>query len=168
MPIQHILTNLNAFVAGKGYLGRVIEFTPPKIAPIVRDYKAGGMSAEVPIPMGAIEKLECSFTLTGYDPDVFAQFSVVPGRLVQLRFTGAMVDYDGTCRPIEITLRAILSYEGDAWKPHEASDLKITANAHYYKLDIDGHTIHEFDPVNMVAIINGEDQLQAMRAALGV
>lgn len=168
MAIQHVLSNLSAFVAGKGYLGRVSEFTPPKLAPIVRDYKAGGMGAEVAIPMGAVEKLEASFTITGYDPDLFAQFAVVPGRLVQLRFTGAMVDYDGTCRPIEITLRAVLAFEPDAWKPTEASDLKINAMVHYYKLDIDGRTLVELDPVNMVAVINGRDQLQAMRAALGV
>lgn len=168
MAIQHVLSNLSAFVAGKGYLGRVAEFTPPKLSPVVRDYKAGGMGAEVAIPMGAVEKLEASFTITGYDPDLFAQFAVVPGRLVPLRFTGAMVDYDGTCRPIEITLRAVLAFEPDAWKPNEASDLKINAMVHYYKLDIEGRTLVELDPVNMVAVINGRDQLQAMRAALGV
>ena len=168
MAIQHILSNLSAFVAGKGYLGRVAEFTPPKLTPVVREYKAGGMGAEVSIPMGAVEKLEASFTITGYDPDLFAQFAVVPGRLVPLRFTGAMVDYDGTTRPIEITMRAVLAFEPDAWKPTEASDLKITAMAHYYKLDIEGRTLVEIDPVNMVAVINGQDQLQAVRAALGV
>ena len=168
MAIQHILSNLSAFVAGKGYLGRVAEFTPPKLTPVVREYKAGGMGAEVSIPMGAVEKLEASFTITGYDPDLFAQFAVVPGRLVPLRFTGAMVDYDGATRPIEITMRAVLAFEPDAWKPTEASDLKITAMAHYYKLDIEGRTLVEIDPVNMVAVINGQDQLQAVRAALGV
>lgn len=168
MAIQHVFANLNAFVAGKGFLGRVAEFTPPKLAPIVREYKAGGMGAEVSIPMGAVEKLECSFTITGHDPDVLAQFAVVPGRLVQLRFTGALVDYDGTTRAIEITLRAVLAFEPDAWKPNEASDIKVNAMVHYYKLDIEGRTLHEIDPVNMVAIINGQDQLQAMRAALGV
>lgn len=168
MAIQHVLANLNAFVAGKGFLGRVAEFSPPKLAPVVRDYKAGGMAAEVAIPMGAVEKMEASFTLTGYDPDVLRQFAVVPGRLVQLRFTGAMVDYDGTTRPIEITMRAVLAFEPDAWKPNEASDLKVSAMVHYYKLDADGRTLHEIDPVNMVAIIDGQDQLAQMRAALGV
>lgn len=168
MAIQHILSNLSAFVAGKGYLGRVAEFSPPKIAPVVREYKAGGMGAELAIPMGTVEKLEASFTLTGYDPDVLNQFSVVPGRLVPLRFTGALVDYDGTTRPIEITLRAVLAFEPDAWKGAEASDLKVSAMVHYYKLDIDGRTLHEIDPVNMVAVIDGTDQLAAMRAALGV
>lgn len=168
MAIQHILSNLNAFVAGKGYLGRVAEFSPPKLSPVVREYKAGGMAAEVAIPMGAVEKLEASFTMTGYDPDLFRQFAVVPGRLVQLRFTGAMNDYDGACRPIEISLRAVLAFEPDAWKPTEASDLKITAMCHYYKLDVEGRTVHEIDPVNMVAVIDGADQLAEMRAALGV
>lgn len=168
MAIQHVFSNLNAFVAGKGYLGRVAEFTPPSLAPVVREYKAGGMGAEVAIPMGAVEKLECSFTITGYDPDIFKQFAVVPGRLVQLRFTGALTDYDGTCRPIEISMRAVLSYEPDAWKPAEASDLKVNAMCHYYKLDIDGRTLVEIDPVNMVAVIDGRDQLAEMRAALGV
>jgi len=168
MPIQHVLANLSAFVAGKGYLGRVAEFTPPKLTPVVRDYKAGAMAAEVALPMGAVEKLEASFTMTGYDPDLFRQFAVVPGRLVQLRFTGAMYDYDGACRPIEISLRAVLAFEADAWKPNEASDLKITAMCHYYRLMIDGATVHEIDPVNLVCIVDGQDQLQTMRAALGV
>lgn len=168
MAIQHILSNLNAFVAGKGYLGRVSELSPPKLAPVVREYKAGGMSAEVAIPMGGVEKLECSFTITGYDPDLLTQFSVVPGRLVQLRFTGALVDYDGTTQPIEITMRAVLAFEPDAWKPGEASDLKVNAMCHYFKLDVAGRTLHEIDPVNMVAVIDGTDQLSEMRAALGV
>lgn len=168
MAIQHVLANLSAFVAGKGYLGRVAEFTPPKLAPVVREYKAGALSAPIEIPMGAVEKLECSFTLTGYDPDLFRQFAVVPGRLVQLRLTGAMYDYDGTCRPIEISLRAVLAFEADAWKPNEASDLKITAMCHYYKLDVDGATLIEIDPVNLVAVVDGQDQLQSLRAALGV
>jgi hypothetical protein len=168
MAIQHVLANMTAFVNGRGYIGRVAEFNPPKLAPVVREYKAGGMGAEVAIPMGAVEKLEASFTLTGYDPDVLAAFSVVPGRLVPLRFTGGMYDYDGTCRPIEITMRAVLAFEPDAWKPTEASDLKINAMIHYYKMDVDGRTVHEIDPVNLVAVINGTDQLQSMRAALGV
>lgn len=168
MAIQYVLANLAAFVNGRGYIGRVAEFTPPKLSPVVREYKAGGMAAEVSIPMGAVEKLESSFTLTGYDPDVLATFSVVPGSLVPLRFTGAMYDYDGACRPIEITLRAVLAFEPDAWKPAEASDLKITAMVHYYKMDVDGRTVHEIDPVNLVAVIDGTDQLSSMRAALGV
>jgi hypothetical protein len=168
MAIQHVLANMAAFVNGRGYIGRVAEFNPPKLAPIVREYKAGGMGAEVAIPMGAVEKLEASFTLTGYDPDVLAAFSVVPGHLVPLRFTGGMYDYDGTCRPIEITMRAVLAFEPDAWKPTEASDLKVNAMIHYYKMDVAGRTVHEIDPVNLVAVINGTDQLQSMRAALGV
>ena len=168
MAIRHVLANMAAFVNGRGYIGRVTEFTPPKLDPIVREYKAGGMGAEVAIPMGAVEKLEASFTLTGYDPDVLAAFSVVPGNLVPLRFTGAMYDYDGACRPIEITLRSVLGFEPDAWKPTEASDLKVNAMIHYYKMDVDGRTVHEIDPVNLVAVINGTDQLATMRAALGV
>ncbi|MGK0673991.1 MAG: phage major tail tube protein [Halothiobacillaceae bacterium] len=65
-------------------------------------------------------------------------------------------------------MHAVLAFEPGVWKPTEASDLKITAMAHYYKLDIEGRTLVEIDPVNMVAVINGQDQLQAMRAALGV
>ena len=168
MAIRHVLANMAAFVNGRGYIGRVTEFTPPKLDPIVREYKAGGMGAEIAIPMGAVEKLEASFTLTGYDPDVLAAFSVVPGNLVPLRFTGAMYDYDGACRPLEITLRAVLGFEPDAWKPTEASDLKVNAMIHYYKMDVDGRTVHEIDPVNLVAVINGTDQLATMRAALGV
>ena len=61
MAIRHVLANMSAFVNGRGYIGRVAEFNPPKLDPIVREYKAGGMGAEVAIPMGAVEKLEASF-----------------------------------------------------------------------------------------------------------
>ena len=38
----------------------------------------------------------------------------------------------------------------------------------YYKLEIGGETIHEIDAENMKRVINGVDQLEKRRAALGL
>ena len=44
----------------------------------------------------------------------------------------------------------------------------MTLALRYYKLEIDGETIHEIDVENMTRVINGTDQLAARRRALGL
>ena len=167
--IQHVLTNMTLFVDGRGYAGKVSELKPPTIKPMVREYKAGGLSAPYPYPMGAVEKMEAEFTLTGFDPDVLKLIKLVPGQTVPMRFVGALYDHDGTCRQVEVSLRGVFEeIDHDAWKPNDEVNLKGKVFASYYQSSIAGEVLHEIDPINMVAIINGQDQMAEMRAALGV
>ncbi|MDE0623843.1 MAG: phage major tail tube protein [Bryobacterales bacterium] len=53
-------------------------------------------------------------------------------------------------------------------KAGEASSLKLTAALEYYKLEVDGETVHEIDVINMKRVINGVNQMEERRRALGL
>ena len=54
------------------------------------------------------------------------------------------------------------------WKPGEKSPLKCMMAVRYYRFLHDGDVLHEIDVDNMVRIVNGVDQLEAQRQALGI
>ena len=75
----------------------------------------------------------------------------------------------GKTKAAAVTFRGMLSEvdPGD-WKPGEKVDAKFTVSLTYYKLEIDGAVIHEIDPLGMIRIINGVDQLADIRKAIGM
>lgn len=166
--IQDILRNLNLFVDGRGYAGRVDELTPPKLAVKTEEHRAGGMDAPVEIDMG-LEKLECAFATSGIDPDVLKLWGVNAGTQVPLTFRGALQAEDGKVKALVIHARGqVRELDFGSWKPGEKAPLKATLACRYYKLELDGQTLHEVDAENMIRIVDGVDQLAAMRQALGL
>lgn len=166
--IPDILKNFNLFVDGRGYAGRVDELTPPKLAVKTEEHRAGGMDAPVEIDMG-LEKLECSLSTAGIDPDVLKLWGVHVGTQVPLTFRGALQAEDGNMKSLVIHARGqVRELDFGSWTPGEKAPLKATLACRYYKLELDGQTLHEIDVENMTRIVNGVDQLAAMRQALGV
>ncbi|MFA5632668.1 MAG: phage major tail tube protein [Porticoccaceae bacterium] len=167
--IADILYDMNLFVDGRGYAGRVKEFTPPVITPVMLEYSAGGMATAVDVPMGRFEKLESEATLYSFDRDIMNTMRILPGE--QFAFVGraAMVSDDGTKKPVVVTMRGILSkVDQGTWKPGEEMPITIGMSLRYYKLEIDGNVVYEIDPVNYVAVINGVDQLETARQHLAI
>ena len=167
--IADVLYDMNLFVDGRGYAGRVKEFKPPVIKPKLLEYRAGGMAAPVDVPMGSFEKLETEATLYSFDQDVMNTMRILPGE--QFAFVGraAMVSDDGTKKPVVVTMRGLLtSVDPGAWKPGDEMPLAIKMSLRYYKLEINGALVYEIDPVNYVAVINGADQLAVTRQQLAI
>lgn len=54
------------------------------------------------------------------------------------------------------------------WKPGDKAEIKHSIGLTYYKLEVDGRTVYEIDPIGMRRVINGVDQLAAQRSALGL
>ena len=50
--IVDILRNVNLFVDGRGYAGRIDECIPPKLTVKTEDFRAGGMDGTVEIDQG--------------------------------------------------------------------------------------------------------------------
>jgi len=166
--IKDVLRNLNLFVDGRGYAGRVAEVELPKLTIKTSEYRAGGMDMPVEIDMG-MEKLEATITLNSYDPDVLAAFGLAPGKHVPLTVRGALTDEDGTEKAVVVNFRGqIKEIDKGTWKPGEDATLKFSVALRYYKLEHDGRLIYEIDPENMIRVIDGVDQLAARRAALGL
>ena len=167
--IQNKLTNMSLFVDGRGYLGMAEEVTPPKIAMQTDDYMAGGMPGPIKVSKGVIDALEAEFTLKGYSSDILKLFNVEPCRYVPFVFRGALSDCEAGTRAIVLSMRGqIQEIDMGNWKPADEATLKIKMNVAYYRQEIAGETIMEIDFENMIFVVNGNDQLAATRAALGV
>jgi len=167
--IADILYDLNFFVDGIGFAGRIKELKLPAIKPKLMSYQAGGMAAEVDVPMGRFEKLEAEATLTAFDPRVLNLMRVLPGEQFAFTARGAKVSDDGSKKGVIVSMRGFLTNaDMDTWKPGEEMPLKLSMSLRYYKLEDDGHVVYEIDPVNYKAIINGKDQLETTRQHLAI
>ena len=166
--IPEIMKNFNLFIDGRGFAGKVLEVTPPKLTIKTEEFQAGGMDVPVDIDMG-MEKLSCDFTLAEYNSDVLKLWGVSDGNAVKLTLRGAIQDDAGQVKPVTITLQGLFKeLDLGTWKPGEKTEKKCTASCRYYKLAMDGETIYEIDAVNMVRIVGGQDQMAEIRSAIGV
>lgn len=166
--MKNIIKNMNLFVAGKGFAGKVTEVTPPKLALLMDEHKAGGMDAAVDIEMG-MEKLEASFIIIDYNKDVLKLWGVADGSTIPFVFRGVCKSDDGTVTPIILNMRGKLKdIDRGTWKPAEKAPLTFNMSLEYYKETVGGEVIYEFDIPNMKRIVGGVDQLEAERKALGI
>jgi hypothetical protein len=71
--------------------------------------------------------------------------------------------------PILINMTGrIYTLDPGEWKAGDRSMLTHRVALAYYKETIDGNVVHEIDVVNMKRIINGVDQMESIRTAIGV
>ena len=167
--MKDVLVQSSLYIDGSSYAGRVIEITPPKLALKAQEYKAGGMLSAVDIPNGEIEKMEASFVLGVQDSEVLTRFSLIQGSKVALTIRGATVGQDGAAKPVIINMTGTITEIDDgSWKGGEEVTQTISLTLTYYKRQFDGQTLIEFDVVNMLAMVNGVDQLAGIRSALGL
>lgn len=157
--------NLSLFVDGTGYAGRVAELTPPKLTLKTEEFRGGGMDAPVSLDMG-MEGLSADLSLAEWDPGLLKTFGV-EGTRITMR--GAFKDHAGAVSGVVITLTGkAKEIDQGSWKPGDDAKLKVSVVCTYYKMEVDGATIHEIDVVNMKRIIGGTDQLAEVRKALGI
>ena len=114
------------------------------------------MDVPAAVHMG-MEKLEGSFSIVEYDPEVLKQFGLVSGNQVQVTLRGALVD-DKTTTPMTISLRGMFTeVDMGNFKAGDLATLKCSIACRYYSLDIGGQKVIEIDVDNMVRNINGKD-----------
>lgn len=164
--IKDVMKNVDLYVDGNLYLGKCESVEPPKLNLLTEEYR-GGLDAPVEIDMG-LEKLESTVSLFGLDPDLLALWGVRDGSNAPLVFRAAQEDEDGTVKAVRMDIRGrVKGIDYGTWKTGERVPNKIMVAVRYYKLEIEGRTIHEVDAENYIRIVNGKDQLAAIRAALG-
>lgn len=165
---SQILKNYNLFVDGRGYAGNVDEVQLPNLALILEQFRGGGMDASIPLDMG-MEALELSFKLSRFSPEVLRLFGLANGSTVPLVFRGALQSADGVVVAVVINATGrITSVTTDPVRAGEKPLQSYTVGLTYYRYQQAGETVHEIDIPNMKRIINGVDQLAAIRAAIGV
>lgn len=166
--IPQVLKNMNLFVDGVSFSGEVPQMTLPKLSLKVEDYQAGGMFAPVEFAVG-MEKLESAFTTNGVRREALKFFGLADQTATSLVFRGAFQDLKGRVVPVIVTQRGgIKEVDMGDWKPATVGEIKHAVKITYYKLEIDGRVMYEIDPLAMIMVIDGVDQLAAERSALGL
>ncbi|SMQ22172.1 hypothetical protein SAMN04488483_0131 [Pseudomonas helmanticensis] len=166
--IPQVLKNMNLFVDGVSFSGDVPTLSLPKLTQKVEDYQGGGMFAPIEFAVG-LEKIESSFTTNGVRREALKFFGLADQTAANLVFRGAFADLKGRVTPVIVTMRGGLKEVdmGD-WKPSTVGEIKHGVKITYYKLEIDGRVMFEVDPLAVIFVVDGVDQLAAERSALGM
>jgi P2 family phage contractile tail tube protein len=166
MALRTVLKNYQAFLEKVGFMGDVKEYAPPNPTVQTEDARGAGLDAALSVDMG-MEPMEASLTFLTYDATVLRAWGKADdGREISVR--GALQDMDGNTVSVKHILRGrIPALEQGAWVAGQIPDLKLTMKVHSYRCEHGGEVIHEIDIENAVRIIDGVDQLAALRDAIG-
>lgn len=169
MSLARVLKDMMIFNDAQDYMGQCNSVTIPKLVRKLEDYRAAGMHRAVKLDMGG-EALEIEHSYGGPIRQIFSQYAIETIGGVGLRWVGAYQDEEsGGYDHYEIVVRG--RHEeidmGEA-KTGEPGEFKVKTAVAYYKLVVNGQTLIEDDPLNMVLIVDGVDRLADRRAALGM
>ncbi|MBP2227540.1 P2 family phage contractile tail tube protein [Azospirillum agricola] len=169
IQLPRVLKNLNLFIDGSGYAGRVESVVLPKLSLKTEEYRAGGMDLPVEVDVG-MAKLEASLVLSDFDPALFASFGLLDLVGIPVTIRGAFqAQGNAEVTSVVVNLRGgWREMDVGTWKAGEKSTLTLAVAAHYYKLTVNGEELVEIDAINMVRSIGGVDLLAAQRVAVGL
>lgn len=166
--IPEVLSNCAAFIDGVSFAGEVPTLTLPKLTKKTDDYQGGGMSAPIEMGLG-LEKLEAAWTTNGVRRESLKYFGLADQTACNAVFRAAYKGLKGSVKAVIVTLRgAVKEVDMGDWKPGDKAEIKHAMSVTYYKLEIDGRVMYEIDPLNMIQVVDGVDQLAAERSALGL
>jgi P2 family phage contractile tail tube protein len=168
--ITDVLRDFALFVDGDRYVGKIDELKLPQLEVIEEDFRAGGMDAPMPLDMGT-NALKAEFTVSGVDRGVLSRFGLELGQRSIVMARGALQDpVTGFVKPVTACMTGnVRKIDPGSWKAGERATLVVGMSLIHYKLThtIPGLPLIEIDIINGTRIINGIDQLIAIRAAIG-
>ena len=169
MGMPSKLKDFNLFENGISYAGKATEVTLPKLSRKMEEYRAAGMSGPVSADLGQ-EAMQLEWTAGGLVKEALKQYAAKSHGAVQLRFAGAyQSDDDAAVQAVEVTVRG--RYKeidmGNAKASDETSH-KFSMPLSAYKLTIDNEVIFDFDFMNGIEIVGGEDRRADIRKAIGL
>jgi uncharacterized protein len=168
IQLPRVLKNLNLFIDGRGYAGRVDQITLPTLTLVTEEHRAGGMDAPVDLDMG-MEVLRSTFTLSDFDEEVYALFGRLDAEAVPFSVRGALQAQGQETTPVIAQMRGgVRELDPGDWAPGTKNTLTCEATLSYFRLTIGAREVVEVDVPNMVRIVDGFDQLAGQRLALGL
>lgn len=167
MALPRTIRNFNAFVDGRSYFGRATEAKLPQPKIQTEAHRGAGMDGPVGIDMGT-EAMSSEITFAEWDPNLLKML----GKQERFVLRPAQLGEDTPDADIIIVTVGglITTNEYGDLKPGQAagSMLKLMMDVRYYRLEVNGETIHEIDLVNAKRIVGGVDQLKEIRRAMGI
>jgi len=155
---------------GYGKMGTLENVQLPKLVSKMEDWRGGGMIGDIEVELG-FEKMEFPFKVGGMDRQLIGLWGLKTGAVKPFQILSHAVAEDsdksiGISAYIRGRLKEV---EFDEFKAGGSpSMLSGVVAMHYYRLLIDDQEVIEYDPINLVLKINGEDQIADMRANLGL
>ena len=163
--------DLNVFFQDGNWAGRVEGYTPPELSSQVEEYRASGMHGSVALRTGQ-DLMESEIVFKGHHQEIYTSWGVMAGdnNHQEIVVRGALRDYEGEIKNIVFTQTGpIVKVMGDQIQGQgEVPEMTVTQNPHYFKVEYNGTEVVEIDIINSTQKINGVDQLEAIRDALGL
>lgn len=169
MGLPSKVKNFVLFNDGNNYVGVIGEFTQPKIAHAMEEWRGGGMLGPVKIDNG-LQLMEAEFTNGGLVRQCLRQLgdTRVDGGLLRLRKAYQADDGSGV-DAVEIVMRGRPEeFDMGNVKAGEDTEHKVKWPLAYYKVTINDRVEIEIDMLNAVYIVDGTDRYAEIRAALGI
>lgn len=153
-------------------MGRVTEFTPPKLTRILEHFRGCGMDTTVPIDMG-METMVSSWEVAGQERGMYSAFGILNSlgpTVVTLRGT-LITPMTGVPKIISHVMTGIISeVDPGTYKPGERAPLKVQMHPIHYKMthSLPGVPVVEIDSLAGVRFAAGIDQTLALRLMAGI
>ena len=165
--VADLMRNINLYIAGTQYAGKISSVTPPDLAINVEEYRGGGMDIPIPIDRG-MEMMTSEIVLNAYDKELLGTWGVRVGASTEFTIKAALEAYDGDTTGVVITMRGRVTnisrapFEGQG----ETPEMTLMLGLSYYKEQIGADVVVEIDALNFKRIVNGVDHLAEVRAAI--
>ena len=167
--LPRTLKNFNVFVDTHSWAGVAESVTIPKITKKTEDFRGAGMIGDVSLSMG-YEKLEGEVVYAGFDVKQYRQLGVCGTSDLPVRFVGMYQRQDNcTSQIVEIYTRgqAIELDPGDS-KNGEKTEIKMSYNYTYYRMEVDGVVEVELDFINGTERFGETDVAKSIKELLGL
>ena len=167
--LPRTLKNFNVFVNTHSWAGVAESVTIPKITKKTEDFRGAGMIGDVALAMG-YEKLEGEVTYAGFDVKQYRQLGVCGTSDLPVRYVGVYERQDNCTRQnVEIYMRgqALELDPGDS-KNGERTEITMTYNYTYFRMEVDGVVQVELDFINGKERFGDSDLATAIRELLGL
>ena len=169
MALPNSLKNFNIFNDAQSYMGVAEEIKLPKLSRKLEDFRGGGMDGPVGIDLGQ-EKLEMEVNCGGFVDQVFKQYGITKAAGTMLRFAGAYQrDDTGDVKAVEIVTRGrVQEIDPGTAKLGDKTGFNFKLSLTYFKLMIDNEEVLEIDLLAFIFKVDGTDQFEAQRKAIGL
>lgn len=163
------LVGYKAVLNGVSKAFLVKEGSPPKIVKKMEEYRNAGMRQPLKTALG-YEAQDVELTFTDVTVDAAKIMGSDKNDDIALTFrSGYQAANSDELIPSIIEIRGQISeFDGGSLQEGELTEVKIKIEVTYYKWTYDGVVVHEFDPMNLLYVFDGEDSTKALREILDV
>lgn len=168
IQLPEILKKFDLIINGRGNAGIADEIVLPKQTPTKVGYKAGGLNAELKVPMG-YEPMTASFKLTGLGDVLLTADGICSLDGTRLQFKGHEKAIS-SCKSntVQMFMRGSMQdWDPGTIKKGEINTTNVTMDITYFKFVRNGVTLLERDDLKGTYIINGVDIYSHSNTALG-